>query len=343
VEASASLSLNVRAPFAIEAADVSPGQVAPGGAVTLTWTTSGAERATLTDGATGTVSDVQPNASLVVHPSKTTVYTLTAYNKAGRKPESTTARMTARVNIPPVVTDFVATPPSIKQGEATTLTWKGNAVSYAITAVPAGGTPTNFNVGPLRSLLVRPGVDTAYTLNAVSPGGTLTNPPTITVPVQSNPATALAYTQPTAGALQLVADCAPTSCTVRLVAMASVGLRGLALDLPLDTTKVSFDPGSFVKGAPLAAAESAATMGTGMLRNVLVVGLALKGSGTAVAPDVTVNQGDELARFALALLPSAGQGVVFDGAARGTGYKAVIQSSSGRSASAIGVGKLEAR
>src|SRR5205085_12333473 len=37
VEASANLSLNVRAPFEIETADVSPGQVAPGADVTLSW------------------------------------------------------------------------------------------------------------------------------------------------------------------------------------------------------------------------------------------------------------------------------------------------------------------
>jgi hypothetical protein len=347
VEASASLSLNVRAPFEIETADVSPGQTAPGGAVTLSWSTSGSEQATLTDGDSGSVTKVDPNGSAVVHPTRTTIYTLTAYNKPGRKPEFATARMTARVSIPPVVTDFAATPPSILQGDATTLSWKGNAVSYAVTAAPAGGgAATTFNVGPMRSLLVRPSVETTYTLNAVSSGGALANPPSVTVPVTARPGTNLVYTPPAPGTLQLVADACANPCaslTMRIVAAATTALRGVALNLPLDTTKASFVPGSFAPGAPLAAAASAATMGNGVLHDVLVVGVALKGTGTAIAPDIALNPGDELAHFTLALVASAGQGTVFNGAASGLAYKAVIQSSAGRTASAIAVGTLEAR
>jgi hypothetical protein len=349
VEASAHLSLNVRAPFQIETADVSPGQAAPGAAVTLSWTTSGSERATLTDGETGQLSNVSPNGSAVVHPTKTAIYTLTAYNKPGRKPDFVTARLTARVAIPPTVSDFVATPPAIVQGDSTTLTWKGNAVSYSVTGLRADGALTTFNLGPMRSLLVRPIANTTYTLNAVSSGGTLLQPPTVTVPVEPHPATTLAYGAPGPGALQLVADSCPIPCaavTLRIKApssASSVKLRGLAFNLPLDTTKVSLVAGSFSKGAPMASAVSAATMGSGVLQDVLVIGMALEGNGSAAAQDVTLNPGDELAHFILALNPVGGRGTVFDGAAPGSAYKAMVQSSSGRTASAIAVGRLDAQ
>jgi len=345
VEASANLSLNVRAPFEIETADVSPGQVAPGADVTLSWTTSGSDSATLMDGSTGQVSNVSPDGSTVVRPLKTTIYTLTAYNKPGRKPEFVTARMTARVAIPPTASDFVATPPAIVQGDSTTLTWKGNAVSYSVTAARTDGAVTKFNVGPQRSLRVRPIANTTYTLNGVSPNGSVLQPPTVTVPVTPDPAVALRYAAPGPGALQLVADACPVPCaavTLRIKAASSVGLRGLAFNLPLDTTKVSLVAGSFSKGPPMAAAVSTATMGSGILQDVLVIGMALEGNGSAPAHDVTLNAGDELAHFTLALNPAGGRGTVFDGAAPGSAYKAMVQSSSGRTASAIALGKLDA-
>ena len=347
VEASANLSLNVRAPFEIATADVSPGQGAPGTNVTLSWTTSGSERATLTDGETGQVSDVNANGSAVVHPMKTAVYTLTVYNKVGRTPEFLTARMTARVAVPPTVSDFIATPAAIVQGDSTTLTWKGNAASYSVTGVRADGDVSTFKLGPVRSLLVRPVADTTYTLNTISPAALL-QPPTVTVTVTPHPATALAYAPPGPGMLQLVADgCSASSpcqqVTLHIRPTSTVTLRGLAFNLPLDTTKVSLVAGSFTTGPAMAAAVSAATMGSGVLQDVLVIGMALEGNGSAPASDVTLTPTDELAHFTLALNPPGGRGTVFDGAVPGSAYKAMVQSSSGRTPSAIAVGKLDAQ
>ena len=339
VEASRHLSVTVRAPFLIQSADASPGQVAPGAAVTLSWLTSSAERATLTDGATGEVSEVEPNGFVVVRPLTRTVYTLTAYNKPGRMPESRTAKITARVTVPPTVSDFMATPSSIMQGDAAMLSWSGNAVSYSVT----DGTST-FSMGARRSLVVRPTATTTYALHAAGPGGILPNPPTVRVTVSPYLATGLVYSAPPGAALQLVADDCSGSCaavTLRIKATASVQLRGAALDLPLDATKVSFVSASFAAGLPGAVAQ--ATMGSGLLQDVLVVGIALKGSGTAPAPDLTLNPGAELASFRLALLPAGGRGTVFDGAAPSPAYKASIQTASGRAANAIAVGKLEAQ
>lgn len=339
------LAVNVRpaVPLAINATDATPGQVAPGGAVTLSWSTTSAGRVALTDGATGAVADVAESGTQVVHPAATTVYTLTAYNKQGRTPASLTARITARVAAPPTVGAFTATPASISQGDSSVLSWTGNATAYSIS-----DGATTVALGPRRSLVVRPASTTTYTLHAAGPGGDLASSPTATVTVDPHPGSSLSYTAPSAGALQLVADPCPAPCTsltLHIRATAALQLRGAALDLPLDATKVSFDPGSFTSS--LSGAVARAAMGAGPLQGALVLGIALTGSGSAPAPDVTLAAGDDLARFSLTLLPAGGRGPVFDGnalaAASGVAYKASVQRASGRSANAIAVGKLEAQ
>jgi hypothetical protein len=241
---------------------------------------------------------------------------------------------------PPSVSSFTANPPSITQGDPSTLRWTGNATTYSVT----DGT-TTFGVGARRELVVRPSATTTYTLNAVGPGGPLANPSQATVTVTAHSATNFSYAGPAAGALQLVADSCGNPCTqvtLHIRATAKVQLRGLALDLPLDTTKVSFDPATFSSSLP--GAVSKAKLGTGALQDALVIGVALRGAGSSPAPDATFNSGDDLASFRLTLRAAGGRGTVFDGAATaGTAYKASIQSASGRTANAIAVGKLEAQ
>ncbi len=199
--------------------------------------------------------------------------------------------------------------------------------------------------------MVRPSVSTTYTLTAIGPGGALANPPKTLVAVSQNPATGLKYDPPTAVApLELVADACVsppcTSVTFKILATTAVQLRGAALNLPLDPTKVSFADTSFGLGSPLAPAVSKATLGSGALQDVLVLGIALKGSSTAPAQDVTLNAGDELAHFSLALLSGSGAGRAFDGASpaatAGSPFKASIQSASGRATNSIAVGTLKA-
>lgn len=339
------LPINIRqaVPLAIDATDASPGQVGPGDAVTLSWATTGAGRITLSDGATVLAADAPLSGSQIVHPAATTAYTLTAYNRYGRTPDTLTATITARVAAPPSVGAFVAAPASILQGASSTLSWTGNATSYTV----SDGT-TSFALGPRRSLRVSPSATTTYALHAAALGREFPDPPTVTVTVEPNPGSTLSYTPPGAGALQLVADaCASpcTSLTLRIKATAAVQLRAAALDLPLDPTKVSFDPASFSASLPGAVAR--ATMGAGPLQDVLVVGIARQGSGSAPAADVTLNPGEDLAQFSLTLRPGGGRGGVFDGFALAAGsavaYKAIVQRASGRAVNAIAVGKLEAQ
>ncbi len=331
-------------PLSIDATDAIPGQVAPGAAVTLSWKTSGAEHATLGEGDAAAV-DVAVTGSQVVHPSATTRYTLTAYNRPGATPATLTTAISVRVVLPPSVGSFVANPSAIIQGDASTLSWTGDAVSYRV----SDGT-TSFMLGPRRSLLVRPAATTTYRLQASGPAGDLPDPPKTTVTVTPHPGSSLAYTDPATGAVRLVADACPppcTSLTLRLLAAAPVQLRGAALDLPLDVTKVTFDRAGFGPGSAFAAAASGAALGAGPLQDALVVGIALKGTGFAPAADVALAAGDELAHFTLALNPAGGRGIVFDGFVLAAGapssYKAILQSASGKAANAIAVGRLEAQ
>jgi len=334
VEVTSSVGLTLRPLLAIDVADATPGQVQPGMDVNLTWSTTSAERVTLADGSTGQVSDVAASGSLVVHPAATTIYTLVAYNQAGRQPASLTAKMAARVGVPPSISNFAVDKPSIVQGDFATLSWHGNAVSYSV----SDGT-TTFNLGPRLSLVVRPAATATYTLQAVGLGGTSTaGPVTVTVTPQS--ATKLVYSAPPAAPLQLVADpgCTDpcTDLTLHIQASADVQLRGLAINLPLDTTKVSFT--GFVPTLP--GAVSQAAMGSGPLQDTLVIGVALKGTGTAVAQDAALHSGDQVGSFTLRLLPAGGVGNVFDGAAPAVGYKAIVQGAAGRGT--VAIGKLDA-
>ncbi len=84
-------------------------------------------------------------------------------------------------------------------------------------------------------------------------------------------------------------------------------------------------------------------LGTGPLRGQLVIGAALKGSGTAFAADMNLapnTASAEVLHFSVALQALGGQGIVFDGA---TAFASFIQSASGRTPGGIAVGRLEAK
>jgi hypothetical protein len=164
----------------------------------------------------------------------------------------------------------------------------------------------------------------------------------VTVTVTPRAGTTLVYTPPVVSGqkLKLIADaCATppcTSLTMRLVAAAATSLRGVAIDLPLDSTKVSLDPAAFA--STLDAGK--AVLGAGPLRDTLVLGAGRKSSGSGPAPDLALAADQEVAHFVLALQAQGGQGPVFDGS---TAFKAFIQSASGRTPGGIAVGKLEAQ
>jgi len=329
--------VNARNPAAASVLEFSvvPSQAPAGTPRTLSWKITNSQRSTLAGGAAGSIA-IEPVGHASDTPAQTTTYTLSVTSSVGFTPALITARAVARVVAPGVITSFAATPSAILQGDAATLRWDGTALGWAV-ATNAGST----NLGVAKSLVVRPATTTTYALTGSGPGGVV-GPRQITVTVTPRAATALAYTPPvvTSEKLQLVAACVgPPPCTtmtLRVLTATAVALRGVAIDLPLDSTKLSLDPATF--GSVLDAGR--VLLGTGPLRDTLVFGAAMKGTGTAPAADQSLAAGVELAHFSVALQSVGGQGVVFDGAAA---FASFIQSASGRNPGGIAVGRLEAK
>lgn len=334
---STQLTVNARNPGAASILEFSvvPSQAPAGTPRTLSWKVRNGIGTTLAGGPSGPVAIAAVGQSSEA-PGATTTYTISATSSAGFAPAQVSARAVARVVTPGTITSFSATPPALLQGDAATLSWDGTALGWSIAA--NGGST---NLGVAKSLVVRPIVTTTYVLTGTGPGGVV-GPRQITVTVTPRTAAGLAYTTPvvTSEKLKIVADAclAPpcTTLTLRLLAAAAVALRGVAIDLPLDSSKLSLDPATF--GSRLDAGK--AVLGTGPLRDTLVLGAAMKGTGTAPAADLGLAAGDEVAHFSVALLPQGGQGVVFDGAAA---FAAFIQSASVRTPGGIAVGRLEAK
>ena len=313
---------------------VTPSQAPAGTSRSISWKIHNGIRTVLEGTLAGRIG-VQEEGQILDLPTATTVYTLFATSSVGFLPAQVSARAVARVVEAPAITLFAATPAALLQGDAAVLRWDGSALGWSIAS---NGAPVK--LGTAKSLLVRPTVTTTYALTGVGPGGAA-GPQQVTVTVTPRVATTLAYTPPAPGSekLKLVADACTAPCTTltfRLLATAPLGLRGVSFNLPLDAAKLSLDPLAFATSFD----TGKAVLGSGPLRGMLVLGAAMKGTGTAPAADQAFSSGVELLHFPVALLAQGGQGVVFDGAAA---FAAFIQSASGRTPGGIAVGKLEAK
>ena len=325
------INAHVLAGAKVQKFQVLPSQGSPGIARTITWDVKDSVTLQLTG--PGLDSKVAPSGSIEVKPATTTTYTLTGTSTEGFAP--ITARTVARVLSPAVITSFQATPGAILQGEASLLTWAGTAPIWEMTI-----NGMTRNLGMAQSLLVRPAATTTYRLLGIAATGTA-GPQDVTVQVTPRAGTTLQYTDPPAGSekLRLVADaCAApcTSLTLRLRAAAAVSLRGVAINLPVDSTKATIDPASSAE--PNVAGK--AVIGKGPLKDTLVLGAALQSSAGTPAADRALAAGAELSHFVLALQSAGGQGVVFDGS---TAFQSWIQNASGRAPGGIAVGRLEAK
>lgn len=327
-------------PVSVDLFTAFPGQASAGTDVALSWKVTSAVTLSLSDGSSNPPRDVTGLTGVHVNPTATTVYTLTAQARPNRTPASASAKAVARVVQPVTVSSFTATPSSITQGQPVTLSWDGTATSWAV-----NDASTTINRGPLKKLVVHPTANTTYTLIASGPFGTLSPAPAVPVTVAAHSAVSLAYTNPadTAPPFKLSGSCSGSSCTMSLIAQSAVSLHGMALNLPLDSTKVT------VSGLSVASKLSDATnpaqsiaIGSGPLGNKLIFGAALKGNGTAPGGDVSFAASELLASFTLTVVSAGGSGPVFDG----TGLQSYIQSTSGTTSSrnpvAVAVGNLSA-
>lgn len=162
-----------------------PMQIVSGDSSTLSWNVERADSVEITPG----IGTVGASGTRNVNPTATTIYTLTATNRFGSTPVTTTVTVVPRV----VINSFVVQPTTIKNpSEPVTFTWDvDNALSVyidnGIGPRPSKGSLTN--AGPLTT--------TTYTLTAIGRGSTATRSVTVTVtppptPPINHPPTAVA-------------------------------------------------------------------------------------------------------------------------------------------------------
>ena len=173
-------------PPVIAAFTATPEEISVGSSARLTW--SAADYDTLTiDHGVGTVSLVPGATGVLVSPSATTTYTMTAANALG----SVTKTVTLVTHDVPGVSLFTATPRKIGAGAATTLTWN---------VADAGTISIDHGIGDVTAVpgaagvVVSPTETTTYVLTAVNAYGTVRQTATVTIAsADTNPVWVLGY------------------------------------------------------------------------------------------------------------------------------------------------------
>jgi hypothetical protein len=164
--------------------------------------------------------------------------------------------------------------------------------------------------------------------------------------------TRLVYVDPAAGRVALVRNPASTDTTVVLDLVAMEDLTGysVGMNLPVDTTLVQGSATPLVPGLALPAGTSpvaayARLPTSGPLAGVLSSGQSQKAAGPgAVTEDSPIAAGSVLYTLRLDLRPDATTGVVFDGAALGPRFRALLRDKQGTDVvdgSGFAVGRLE--
>jgi len=157
-----------------------PENIGARSASTLSWDVSGANQVSIDQG----IGIVDPEGSILVYPSQTTIYTLTAVNNAGiniataKLTVTTISPTTASIPVP-YIRLFVANPEVIENGDFSILSWDViNASSVIIDPLvfrQLGSIPFSGSVS------VNPLVTTSYLLTAVNSAGTSEKTATVTV------------------------------------------------------------------------------------------------------------------------------------------------------------------
>ncbi len=181
----AGVTITVTIPAPTVTLDAAPTSILTGESATLSWSTRHADTVSLDNG----IGAVALNGSLLVSPTDTTAYTLTATGAGG----TVSALVTVTVTEPPPVPTLSVTadPGTIASGSSATLTWSSTHADSVTIEPGIGIVDTN------SSLTVSPTETTTYSLTAAGPGGSTTATVNVTV---ENPFT-LAITSPEDGAL----------------------------------------------------------------------------------------------------------------------------------------------
>lgn len=164
----------------------------------------------------------------------------------------------------------------------------------------------------------------------------------------------LIYVDPAGGKIALVRNPASTDTTVVLDLVSRVALTGysVGMNLPLDSSYVLANASLMTPGAALPAGTApTAAYGklpsSGPLAGVLSTGQSQKAAGPgAVVDDSPILAGTVFYTVRLDLNPAALTGVVFDGAALGAKFRAMLRTKAGTdvvNANEFAIGRLEVR
>jgi len=157
----------------VESFLVTPTTIEPGQSTNLVWSVRDADSVSISG-----VGPVGASGSVLLSPTQTTEYVLTATNEGGTTTISVTVNV-ARANVPSI-DFFTAEPLSINLGEFTTLRWSvSGADSVNISGVGA--------VISSDSLILSPSETTTYVITATNDQGTSTESITVNVIVPNNP------------------------------------------------------------------------------------------------------------------------------------------------------------
>ena len=213
-----------------------PMNIMQGESATLIFATVNATSVTIAPG----VGSVGMSGSVVVSPTATTTYTITAAGAAGTTNATCSVTVQVTPGTAPRIIRFTANPSTIPQGATSTLVWQvENATTTTITpdlnSVPLIGTSD-----------VKPQQTTTYTLTATNNFGSVSATATVTVtappppPVNTPPAitsfTANPPTSPSPGAPVVLTCIATNATTVTINGVGPVNSSGQVTVNPTTTT-----------------------------------------------------------------------------------------------------------
>lgn len=163
----------------IDSLTATPNPAAAGEAVTLNWSVTGTQSLWLSANNGGDPGSMNGQTSTVVHPTVTTVYTLTAFSpETGNVVKSVEVLVGAAPAPAPIINSFFASPATVAAGASTTLNWSvSNATSVSIAADV--GTSPGAVTGT--SLIVSPTANTVYTLTVANASGSVTQTTAVVV------------------------------------------------------------------------------------------------------------------------------------------------------------------
>jgi uncharacterized protein YkwD len=164
----ASDSVEVTVQFAAPTVEISaePVSILAGTSSTLTWDSTNANTVTISG-----IGEVSTTGLLVVSPTETTTFAITATGPGG----TSEASVTVTVTYPQPMVSLSALPNPIAIGESATLSWSS---TYAESVTIDNGIGSCTLEG---SVAVSPGITTTYTATATGLGGTSTASVTVTV------------------------------------------------------------------------------------------------------------------------------------------------------------------